>query len=428
MPSIRRTATLPLALVVCVLVVAGVAAMPAVAVGEFLAATGPQDSSAVEASLAPDRSTRRLIQQGLRNEGFDPGTPDGLFGPRTRAAIRDWQQSRGASPTGYLNGAEAQLLRAAAAPSPAVLEAPPPPQAVPAVDPSASSAVAPPASTLAETDSNPAPATVATEEGDPQNAAASNTQQRTRAADGPGNVQLPPEILLDYSVFSDGDDADHPWRSPGFPQTDRHPVTCVSWDDAQTYVSWLSRTTGPAYRLPTWEELAGAAEVSQPGCHSSRPRDVGTCGSIVGSWTRARVRSPPTAPTAWACRTCSGTCPSGRRAAGGVTVAAARFTAAPGSATSTSTSTAPTTSLQAVGPPKPVSAPRGPWSSLMPQLTDDRLFRPRCPREATLERLLHPRQPRTSPWGARASASISSKGPPSPSGSRTKSRGDGGGE
>ena len=28
-----------------------------------------------------DRSTRRLIQQGLRNEGFDPGTPDGLFGP-----------------------------------------------------------------------------------------------------------------------------------------------------------------------------------------------------------------------------------------------------------------------------------------------------------------------------------------------------------
>ena len=55
-----------------------------------------------------DRSTRRLIQQGLRNQGFDPGTPDGLFGPRTRAAIRDWQQSRGAWPTGYLNGAEAE--------------------------------------------------------------------------------------------------------------------------------------------------------------------------------------------------------------------------------------------------------------------------------------------------------------------------------
>ena len=139
MPCVRRTATLPLAFVVCVLVVPGVAATLGGAVGESLAAATPQDSSAVEASLALDRSTRLLIQQGLRNEGFDPGIPDGLFGPRTRAAIRDWQQSRGASPTGYLNGVEAELRRTAAAPPPAVPEAPPPPQAVPAVHPSAGS-------------------------------------------------------------------------------------------------------------------------------------------------------------------------------------------------------------------------------------------------------------------------------------------------
>lgn len=121
MPSVRRTTTLPLAFVVCVLGAAGVAATPAVAVGS-LAATASQDHdpSAVEASLALDRATRRLIQQGLRNEGFDPGTPDGLFGPRTRAAIRGWQQSRGASPTGYLNSAEVELLRAAPAPLPTV--------------------------------------------------------------------------------------------------------------------------------------------------------------------------------------------------------------------------------------------------------------------------------------------------------------------
>jgi formylglycine-generating enzyme required for sulfatase activity len=30
------------------------------------------------------------------------------------------------------------------------------------------------------------------------------------------------------------------WRNPGFPQTGRDPVVCVSWDDAQAYVRWLN--------------------------------------------------------------------------------------------------------------------------------------------------------------------------------------------
>jgi sulfatase modifying factor 1 len=55
------------------------------------------------------------------------------------------------------------------------------------------------------------------------------------------------------------------WRSPGFPasfvQTDDHPVTCVSWQDAVDFCAWLSKQEGAKYRLPTeaeWEYAARA--------------------------------------------------------------------------------------------------------------------------------------------------------------------------
>ena len=79
-----------------------------------------------------------------------------------------------------------------------------------------------------------------------------------------------------------GDCSGGSWRNLSFPQTDRHPVTCVSWDDAQAYVTWLSRTTGARYRLPTEAEWERAASGSQRGCDSERPGIRGTC--PVGSY------------------------------------------------------------------------------------------------------------------------------------------------
>lgn len=52
------------------------------------------------------------------------------------------------------------------------------------------------------------------------------------------------------------------WRDAGFPQTVRHPATCVSFDDANAYAAWVSRKTGHRYRLLSeaeyeWAERAG---------------------------------------------------------------------------------------------------------------------------------------------------------------------------
>jgi formylglycine-generating enzyme required for sulfatase activity/uncharacterized membrane protein len=51
------------------------------------------------------------------------------------------------------------------------------------------------------------------------------------------------------------------FRNPGFTQDGRDPVVCVNLNDARTYVAWLSKQTGRAYRLPSeaeWEYVIRA--------------------------------------------------------------------------------------------------------------------------------------------------------------------------
>ena len=49
------------------------------------------------------------------------------------------------------------------------------------------------------------------------------------------------------------------WRSPSFTQNDRHPVSCVNWNDAQAFVNWMNTLGSRRYRLPREAEWEYAA-------------------------------------------------------------------------------------------------------------------------------------------------------------------------
>ncbi len=76
------------------------------------------------------RSEVRNLQEHLRALGFAPGTPDGVMGPRTRAAIVAYQRAQGLAATGVVDRPLYFLIiteQPAAKPFTAAAEPPPPP-------------------------------------------------------------------------------------------------------------------------------------------------------------------------------------------------------------------------------------------------------------------------------------------------------------
>lgn len=81
---------------------------------------------------------------------------------------------------------------------------------------------------------------------------------------------------------NDEPDASASWRNFGFEQDDSHPVVCLTYNDAQDYVRWLSKRTGHHYRLLTeaeWEYAARAGSTTAYSWGSSASHELANYGS-----------------------------------------------------------------------------------------------------------------------------------------------------
>lgn len=86
--------------------------------------------------------------------------------------------------------------------------------------------------------------------------------------------------------------AAHDWRNPGFGQAADYPVVCVSWQDAQAYVQWLSKTAGRQYRLPReaeWEYAARGGRITAFYWGSQADPHFANTSGVVGAdrWQQA---------------------------------------------------------------------------------------------------------------------------------------------
>ena len=225
---------------------------------------GPE---ALELSLGLDRLEWRLVQVGLASLGFDPGPADGLIGRGTRGAIGRLQASRGLEATGYLDVELTKELLAEAEESERLG----------------------PGSVFR--DCEECPDMVVVPAGSFRMGSPSGEAGRLDIEGPMHRVEISKPFAIgrfevtrgEYARFvsetghSSGtacwtyeggeweERTGRNWRNPGFAQADSRPAVCVNWKDARSYVAWLSRKSGEAYRLLSESEWEYAARAGTTG-------------------------------------------------------------------------------------------------------------------------------------------------------------------
>jgi peptidoglycan hydrolase-like protein with peptidoglycan-binding domain len=96
-----------------------IAGFPASALARpALGSDQPRDSRYNRLSIKPSslfvraltRSAVREVQEALNKKGFDVGFADGVWGPRTASALREFQEQIACRPAGGSTGAQLQSL------------------------------------------------------------------------------------------------------------------------------------------------------------------------------------------------------------------------------------------------------------------------------------------------------------------------------
>ncbi|MAZ19083.1 MAG: hypothetical protein CL535_22500 [Ahrensia sp.] len=256
--------------------------------------------SSISGAWAADADTqegRQAIQQALNEKGFPVGTPDGIFGPKTEAAIRAFQDSIGAEATGTLTDREADLLLGRVTPTktpepqpdvtagtvfkdcdtcPEMVEIPkgsfqmgatdaeqenPFIGFVPEEHPRHEVTIAYPFAigryevTVAEFDAYVRE--TGAEVGGICGVRLIETGPLAQKFTGTRHTESSAEIYGPYFVYI----TDGSYKQPGLSVTPRQPAVCVSRQEVTAYLAWLREKTGKGYRLPTeaeWEYAARA--------------------------------------------------------------------------------------------------------------------------------------------------------------------------